>query len=138
MFAERPSDQHLRVPAVEEHQRRFGRVPRLVAADAGFYSQANEKKVQEMGVSWIAIPNRRTHSAERRTLQKRRWFRAAQRWRTGSEGRISVLKRRHGLNRCRYRGLPGMERWVGLGVDRRQSDSDRYSTRAAVSVKVVR
>jgi IS5 family transposase len=116
VFPERPSDQHLLVPAVEEHQRRFGRVPRLVAADAGFYSQANEKKVQEMGVSWVAVPHRSTHSAERRTLQKRRWFRAAQRWRTGSEGRISVLKRRHGLNRCRYRGLAGMERWVGLGV----------------------
>ena len=41
---------------------------------------------------------------------------AALRWRTGCEGRISVLKRRHGLRRCRYRGLPGMERWVGLGV----------------------
>jgi IS5 family transposase len=53
---------------------------------------------------------------KRRELQKRRWFRAAQKWRTGSEGRISVLKRRHGLNRCRYRGLNGMERWVGLGV----------------------
>jgi hypothetical protein len=42
--------------------------------------------------------------------------RAALRWRTGSEGRISVLKRRHGLRRCRYRGIAGMERWVGLGV----------------------
>jgi hypothetical protein len=30
--------------------------------------------------------------------------------------RISVLKRRHGLNRCRYRGFAGMQRWVGLGV----------------------
>jgi IS5 family transposase len=116
VFAERPSDRQLLVPAVEEHQRRFGRVPRLVAADAGFYSQANEKKVQEMGVRWVAVPNRSTHSQERRKLQKRRWFRAAQKWRTGSEGRISVLKRRHGLNRCRYRGLSGMERWVGLGV----------------------
>jgi transposase, IS5 family len=116
VFAERPSDQELLVPAVQEHQRRFGRLPRVVAADAGFYSQANEKKVREMGVSWIAVPNRRTHSEERRKLQKRRWFRAAQKWRTGCEGRISVLKRRHGLNRCRYRGLHGMERWVGLGV----------------------
>jgi IS5 family transposase len=26
-----------------------------------------------------------------------------------------VLKRPHGLNRCRYHGLNGMERWVGLG-----------------------
>ena len=116
VFAERPSDRELLVPAVEEHQRRFGRVPRLVAADAGFYSQANEKRVQEMGVSWVAVPNRSTHSEERRTLQKRRWFRAAQKWRTGCEGRISVLKRRHGLSRCRYHGLNGMERWVGLGV----------------------
>ena len=48
--------------------------------------------------------------------QKKRWFRMGQKWRTGCEGRISVLKRRHGLNRSRYRGEQGMERWVGLGV----------------------
>ena len=36
--------------------------------------------------------------------------------RTGSEGRISVVKRRHGLNRCRYKGDNGMHRWVGLAV----------------------
>jgi len=116
VFSERPGDRELLVPAVEEHRRRFGRLPRLVAADAGFYSRENEKKIQEMGVRWIAVPNRSTHSEERRKLQRRRWFRAGQRWRTGCEGRISVLKRRHGLNRCRYRGLTGMERWVGLGV----------------------
>jgi IS5 family transposase len=27
-----------------------------------------------------------------------------------------VLKRRHGLRRCRYHGHDGMHRWVGLGV----------------------
>jgi IS5 family transposase len=27
-----------------------------------------------------------------------------------------MLKRRHGLNRCRYRGFEGMQRWIGLGV----------------------
>jgi len=69
-----------------------------------------------MGVKRVAIPNRSTKSAERRLSQKKRWFRQAQAWRTGSEGRISVLKRRHGLNRCRYRGDDGMKRWVGLGV----------------------
>lgn len=116
VFAERPSDTELLVPAVQEHQRRFGRLPRLVAADAGFYSRENEKKVQEMGVRWVAVPNRSTRSQERKKLQRQRWFRAGQRWRTGCEGRISVLKRRHGLSRCRYRGLTGMERWVGLGV----------------------
>jgi transposase, IS5 family len=27
-----------------------------------------------------------------------------------------VVKRRHGLDRCHYKGLVGMRRWVGLGV----------------------
>ncbi|HEX2238637.1 MAG TPA: transposase [Gammaproteobacteria bacterium] len=43
-------------------------------------------------------------------------FKEAMRWRTGCEGRISVLKRRHGLNRSRYKGSDGMKRWVGIGV----------------------
>ncbi len=116
VFPERMSDSARLIPAVAEHRRCFGRAPRLAAADAGFYSQRNEKAVQEMGVKWVAVPSRNTRSEERRKLQKQRWFRAGQRWRTGSEGRISVLKRRPGLNRCRYRGLSGMERWVGLWV----------------------
>jgi hypothetical protein len=32
------------------------------------------------------------------------------------EGRTSVLKRRHGLQRVRYKGPDGMKRWVGFGV----------------------
>jgi IS5 family transposase len=62
------------------------------------------------------VPNRNTHSAERKKIEKSRWFKKAQAWRTGCEGRISVLKRRHGLRRCFYRGVEGMKRWVGLGV----------------------
>ena len=27
-----------------------------------------------------------------------------------------MVKRRHGLNRCRYKGDAGMKRWVGLSV----------------------
>src|SRR6266576_2931531 len=34
----------------------------------------------------------------------------------GPEVVISVAKRRHGLDRCRYKGDAGMKRWVGLGV----------------------
>ena len=59
-----------------------------------------------------------TEHAERRAAQatKRRWFKKGQVWRTGCEGRISTVKRRHGLARCRYRGTDGMQRWIGLGV----------------------
>jgi transposase, IS5 family len=116
VFEKRPWDSDLLIPAVEAHRERFGKVPRLAAADSGFYSKANEEAAKEMGVGRVAIPNRHTRSAERRSLQHSRWFKKAQRWRTGCEGRISVLKRRHGLNRCRYHGMDGMRRWVGMGV----------------------
>jgi IS5 family transposase len=116
VYEERPADQRLLIPAVEQHQRKLGRAPRLVAADAGYYSRANEEAAREMGVAYVSIPNRRTRSEDRRKLQKRPWFKKGQKWRTGCEGRISVLKRRHGLARCRYHGVTGMRRWVGLGV----------------------
>ena len=68
------------------------------------------------GVKRVSTPNLNSKSADRKALQKKRWFRKAQKWRTGCEGRISLLKRRHGLRRCLYKGLSGMKRWVGLGV----------------------
>jgi transposase, IS5 family len=116
VFEKRSSDQRLLLPAIEAHQRKLGRVPRWVAADAGFYSQANEEEAQELGVKYVSIPNRNTRSEQRRRWEKQRWFKRAQAWRTGCEGRISVIKRRHGLARCRYHGIQGMRRWVGLGV----------------------
>ena len=116
VFDQRPSDRALLTGAVQEQQRRLGRLPHLVTADAGYYAQVHEQALREMGVKWVAVPNRNTHSAERKALEKRRWFKKAQAWRTGCEGRISVLKRRHGLRRSLYRGVDGMKRWVGLGV----------------------
>jgi IS5 family transposase len=116
VFEERPADQTLLLPAIAAQQRKLGRVPQWIAADAGFYSQANEQAAQALGVKYVSIPNRNTRSEERRKLQKQRWFKRGQKWRTGCEGRISVVKRRHGLARCRYRGMHGMRRWVGLGI----------------------
>jgi IS5 family transposase len=116
VYDQRPSDTDLLLPAIEAHTHVFGRVPRLVTADAGFYSAANEDAAHAKGVTRVSIPNRSTKSAARKREQKKRWFKNGQRWRTGCEGRISVVKRRHGLNRSRYKGDDGMKRWVGLGV----------------------
>jgi transposase, IS5 family len=116
VFDERPADSDLLIDAVAKHQSVCGRTPDRVAADAGFYSQANEKTLQDQGVKRISIPSHNTKSEARKQHQKQRWFKNGQRWRTGCEGRISVLKRRHGLDRCLYPGLDGMKRWVGMGV----------------------
>jgi transposase, IS5 family len=116
VYDRRPNDADLLVGAIEAHQTKLGCTPRLVAADAGFYSAKNETAAKAMGVKRVCIPNRSTKSLERKREQKKRWFRNGQKWRTGCEGRISVIKRRHGLERCRYKGGDGMKRWVGLGV----------------------
>jgi IS5 family transposase len=116
VYDQRPADSTLLVFSVEQHVKQFERAPELVAADPGFFSAANEAKAEEMGVKRVSIPSHATKSAARQQRQKERWFKKAQKWRTGCEGRISVLKRRHGLKRCGYKGPNGMKRWVGLGV----------------------
>jgi len=105
----RVPDQTLWIPSLVRHEELFGRAPRLAVADAGFASRSNEQAAYDRGVRNVVLPRQRREGRSRAV-------RAALKWRTGCEGRISALKRRHGLRRCRYRGLPGMERWVGLGV----------------------
>jgi IS5 family transposase len=116
VYDQRPSDRDLLIPALAMHEQRTGRQPDLAAADAGFYSAKNEAAARQLGVKQVSVPNRSTKNAERRRYQKQRWFKKGQKWRTGCEGRISVLKRRHGLNRCRYKGEAGLKRYVGLGI----------------------
>jgi transposase, IS5 family len=73
-------------------------------------------KPRQWASSGSVYPNRSTKSSPCKCEQKKRWFRNGQKRRTGCEGRISVAKRRHGLNRCRYKGDRGMKRRVGIGV----------------------
>ena len=105
----RLSDRALWVPALDRHQALFGHPPQLAVADGGFASRKNERAAQDRGVRHVVLP-------WQPRARRSRAARAALRWRTGSEGRISALKRCHGLRRCRYRGSTGMQRWVGLGV----------------------
>jgi transposase, IS5 family len=116
IYTRRPNDSDLLVASIERHQALLGRPPRLVAADAAFYSAKNEVAAKAKGVKRVCIPNRATKSFERKREQRKRWFRNGQKWRVGCEGRISVVKRRNGLERCHYKGFVGMNRWVGLGV----------------------
>jgi len=103
------SDRDLWLPTLDRHIALFDHAPQLAVADGGFASRTNERAAHDRGVRHVVLP--------RQPREKRsRTARAALRWRTGSEGRISALKRCHGLRRCRYRGESGMQRWVGLGV----------------------
>jgi transposase, IS5 family len=112
----RPPDMTLWAPALDRHITIFGRPPDLAAGDRGFGSAQNEEAALARGVRRVVLPRSGRKSPARRAYERQRWFRRGQRWRVGCEGRISVLKRRHGLRRCRYHGVAGTARWVGLGV----------------------
>src|SRR5438132_8391721 len=53
VYGTRPSDSTLWMLAIESHARQLGRAPRLVAADAAFYSASNEKAAHEKGVERV-------------------------------------------------------------------------------------
>lgn len=105
------------VPAsLASHQRLFGHPPRLFAGDRGVSSSENESVAQQMGVKQVALPKKGGKSIERRQHERQDWFRRGLRFRAGIEGRISVLKRRGYLGRCRDHGENGFGRWVGWGI----------------------
>jgi len=116
VYEHRPADTTLLLPTIECHQKIFHRAPRLLAADAGFWSGTNREQAEAAGVKQVCVPATGRPSKAQRQRQHQRWFRRGQRWRTGSEGRVSVLKRRDGLDRCRYRGFGGIQRWTGWGI----------------------
>lgn len=110
------ADPDLFIPAVDKHIETFGRPPHLAAGDRGFHSPTNEPLAYEKGVKRVCLPKKGKKSKERQQIEKSRWFKAGQRFRAGSEGRISVLKRVHGFDRCRDKGQHGFDQWLGWGV----------------------
>jgi IS5 family transposase len=55
-------------------------------------------------------------SAARRDVEDRPAFRQTIEWRTGREGRISILKRQYGWDRTKSDGTEGVRIWAGRGV----------------------
>jgi len=111
-----PPDKELLVPGVKDHIHHTGRAPQGVAADRGFWHSDNEDALKALGVCRVSLPFKGKRSRQRTKHERQPWFRRLQRWRSGQEGTISVLKRRYGLGRTLYRGLNGCKRWVGGAI----------------------
>lgn len=101
---------------VGRHEETFGHVPDAVTADRGYGAKDNESKLKDAGVKKVAIPAKGKKSKARSELEKSRWFRSLVRWRAGSEAKISLLKRKYGLDRSLSRGHSGTSTWVGWGI----------------------
>jgi IS5 family transposase len=108
-------DQHL-ASTLAQHRRLFGGPPDLLAGDRNVQSAENEATARLLGVTEVALPQPGARSPERRAYENQEWFRAAQRFRAGIEGRISGLKRHGYLGRCPDKGEAGFGRWIGWGI----------------------
>ena len=111
-----PNDERQWLPSLEHHIECFGRPPNQMSADRGVHSPQNEQIAQQRGVKRVILPQPGRKSEARKRYEKQRWFQRGRRWHAGVEGRISVLKRRNELDRCRDHGDQGFDRWVGWGV----------------------
>jgi IS5 family transposase len=111
-----PNDDSQWQPTLDKHMQLFSRPPRQASADRGVHSADNETYATQLGVKRIILPKPGRKSETRRQHERQRWFWRGRRFHAGVEGRISVIKRKYGLDRCRNRGQDGFERWVGWGV----------------------
>jgi transposase, IS5 family len=103
-----PTEDTLLPDTVAELER-LGISPREVALDGGF-------NVGPTGQALERLEPERTFIAGRQQPGSQRTQRRLARYRTGSEGRISHLKRGYGLRRTRLKDHHGMQTWTGWSI----------------------
>jgi IS5 family transposase len=111
-----PPDGPMLVPAIERVAARANKVPKAVTADRGYGDAVVRDAVVALGVTTVVLPTRGKPNASQRALEQKPAFQRLVKWRTGSEGRISCLKRDFGWNRTQIDGLAGARIWCGQGV----------------------
>jgi len=111
-----PPDEFQWQPSLKAHLATFQQPPQQASADRGLYSEPNENFAHDLGVQRVILPKPGYRSKPRYKYEHQAWFVKGRKWHAGVEGRISVLKRAHGLGRCLAHGFRGFQCWVGWGV----------------------
>ena len=116
VMEKRIEDQELLLPAIEAHKNMFGKYPEVLSTDKGFYESMEQIHSLEKMIPVVSISKkgRRTQAEyERETTEE---FIDGQRFRAGSEGSISVLKRAFKLGKCFFKGFKNYAASVGFAV----------------------
>ena len=103
-----PAEDALLPDTVAELER-LGITPREVALDGGFNVGPTAQTLE-------GLEPKRTFIAGRQQPGSRRTQRRLARYRTGSEGRISHLKRGYGMRRSRLKHHDGVQTWTGWSI----------------------
>ena len=96
-----PADGPQLAPAIRRVIKLTGNKPGTVTADRSYGEQAVEDDLRGLGVRHVVIPRKGKPGKARQAAERRPAFRRTIKWRTGSEGRISALKRGYGWDRTR-------------------------------------
>ena len=106
------SDSQLLDISLKGYQERFGNTPTQLAADRGFWSKDNYRLAENLKIKKIAIENKGKSSY----LKGKPFRERLRRLRCSIEAKISLSKRKYGLDRIRYTMPQGEEMWVRLGL----------------------
>jgi IS5 family transposase len=90
-------------------------VDRLLDDDRGYWESTIEADLTGAGVTTVVIPRTGKASLPRTAIERADAFVDMVKWRTGSEGRISHLKRDWAWRRTRLRNHAGVRIWCGHG-----------------------
>lgn len=111
-----PPDAPRLAPAIQRAIAAVGIVPAAVTADRGYGQASVDEELAALGVGLVAVLRKGKTSQKRQAIEQADDFVELVKWRTGAEGRIAALKRQHGWDRARIRGLVGARIWCGWGV----------------------
>jgi transposase, IS5 family len=116
ILAGNPSDEQQWKPSLKAYLKTFHQPPLQASGDRGLFSTPNEQLAHDLGVKRLILPKPGYRSKARLKHEHKAWFVKGRHWHVGIEGRISILKRAHELDRCLAQGFSAFECWVGWGV----------------------
>lgn len=115
-FENKPVEYQLLRRAIDRHRALFGKPPKEVAADKGYYESVDALKSLRKQVKLVCIGKKGNRTEDETEREHDPAFRHAQRFRAGIEGTISFLKRVLGLFRCFNKGWEHFSASVGAAI----------------------
>jgi IS5 family transposase len=116
VLPKRREDTELLDPTLRAHKELFGREPDVLATDKGFYEHMDQIAILEQEIETVSICKKGRRTQGERERESTEAFKGGQRFRAGSEGSISVLKRAFKLGRCLFKGFKHYAASVGCAV----------------------
>ena len=116
VFRKKPVEYTLLEPLLKEHQDLFGKYPKELGADKGYYESREGLEKLRQKIDLVAIGKKGKRTQQETDREHDPAFRHAQRFRAGVEGTISFLKRVLGLLRCFNKGWEHFVATVGATI----------------------